>query len=81
MDSVREKFKQLVSEVNQLPAPYQDILRLYYNENLTQNEIAERMGISPYQVKIYISKGKFLFRKVAEDAELTKAKEILYKKD
>ena len=55
----------LLSESDKLPAPYCDVLNLYYNESLTQKEIGDRMNISLYKVRWHLSKAMYLLRKQA----------------
>ena len=51
---IRAEFMQEVyNEIEQLPEKRREVLKLAYLEGLKNDEIAERLGISPYTVKVH----------------------------
>ena len=62
----------------QLKSPYKEVLRLYYQEKLTQKQIAEKMSITLYKVRGHLSKARYLLRKESGNSEYLKARKILY---
>ena len=59
----RVESSRLVVLLERIPQKYRDVL-LLYGQNLSQQEIAERLGISPGTVKSRTSRGKEMLRKL-----------------
>lgn len=70
----------VIKYAKRLDKPYSEVLHLYYVENLSQKEIADKMNISLYKVRNCISKGLYLLRKDKGDEAYMKAHQILYGK-
>lgn len=49
-------YNELSDAIQQLPEKCQEIFNLRWNDNLSQEEIAERLGVSKYTVKNQIAK-------------------------
>lgn len=62
----REDRRELEEGLMTLPTIYQETLRLYYFDNLTSREIAERLHQPPGTVKANIHRGTLLLRKALE---------------
>ncbi len=62
----REDRRELEEGLMALPITYQKTLRLYYFDNLTSREIAERLHQPPGTVKATIHRGTLLLRKTLE---------------
>ena len=59
-----------------LPQREQEILRLRFVEDLTQTEIAERMGVSQMQVSRLLRRSLDRLRVVAEASEVAEVVEV-----
>ena len=62
----REDRHELEEGLTTLPVTYQETLRLYYFDNFTSHEIAERLHQPPGTVKANIHRGTLLLRKTLE---------------
>ena len=62
----QEDRRELEEGLTALPVTYQETLRLYYFDNLTSREIAERLHQPPGTVKANIHRGTLLLRKALE---------------
>ncbi len=62
----REDRRELEEGLMTIPITYQETLRLYYFDNLTSREIAERLHQPPGTVKANIHRGTILLRKALE---------------
>jgi DNA-directed RNA polymerase specialized sigma24 family protein len=67
---------EILKYAKQLDSPYKEVLQLYYQENISQKEITERLGISLYKVQKYLHKGLYLVREASGCMELKQAKMI-----
>jgi len=63
-DELKVGFRKLV---NELPEPYREALILTEFEGLTQNELAERLGISLSGAKSRVQRGRKRLRKILDD--------------
>ena len=70
--------EEILSNAKVLSKPLQEVLELYYQDRLTQKDIAERLNISVYKVRLILSKAMYLLKKGAGDEEYGKARKILY---
>ena len=69
--------QEICEACENLPDQYKKIMKLYYCDNFTQNEIAKYLGISLYKVKGSLTKGMYILRSLSKDPELVKAKRML----
>lgn len=60
-----------------LEEPCYKAFRLYYYKKLSQKEIAQRMNVSVYKVRGYLSKSQYQIRKLNPDEDLKNALKIL----
>ncbi len=58
-----EKKTKIAKEIINLPKRYKEIIHFYYQEELSFNEIAEKLNISKNNVKIRIYRAKKYLRK------------------
>jgi len=62
----REDQAELEASLRMIPAQYRQVLALYYFDNLTSREIAERLNQPIGTVKANVHRGTLLLRKVIE---------------
>jgi DNA-directed RNA polymerase specialized sigma24 family protein len=72
--------QNIVSTSKTLSEPFASILILYYGENLSQLEIANRLGLSAFKARHFLSRGLYLLKKETGDKDILKAIEFLYSK-
>lgn len=63
-EAIRQiEMSELASLINKLPDKYKDVLNFKYYLNMTNKEIASRLGIKPESVDMYLTRAR---KKVAE---------------
>jgi RNA polymerase sigma factor (sigma-70 family) len=60
----REKARILAEAIQQLKPKFKEVLNLYYYQELTRDEVAERLGISPRRVSERLNYAQKLLRKM-----------------
>ena len=57
-----DEVRKLKAEVAALPEEYQEVIRLYYHENLTYRELAQMLGVSAATINARLTKARGLLR-------------------
>ncbi len=60
----RERSRILAEAIKRLKPKFKEVLELYYYQELSRNEVAERLGISPRRVSERINYAQKLLRKM-----------------
>jgi len=60
----RERAQFLAQAIQQLKPKFKEVLNLYYYQELTRDEVAERLGISPRRVSERLNYAQRLLRKM-----------------
>jgi len=60
----RERAQILAQAIQQLKPKFKEVLNLYYYQELTRDEVAERLGISPRRVSERLNYAQRLLRKM-----------------
>ncbi len=60
----RERAKILAEAIQQLKPKFKEVLQLYYYQEMSRSEVAERLGISPRRVSERINYAQKLLRKM-----------------
>jgi RNA polymerase sigma-70 factor (ECF subfamily) len=60
----RERAKMLAEAIQQLKPKFKEVLQLYYYQEMSRSEVAERLGISPRRVSERINYAQKLLRKM-----------------
>ena len=60
----RERARILAEAVQRLKPKFKEVLNLYYYQELTRDEVAERLGISPRRVSERLNYAQRLLRKI-----------------
>lgn len=60
----RERGRILAEAIQQLKPKFKEVLNLYYYQELTRDEVAERLGISPRRVSERLNYAQKLLRKM-----------------
>ena len=60
----REKARILAEAIQQLKPKFKEVLNLYYYQELTRDEVAQRLGISPRRVSERLNYAQKLLRKM-----------------
>lgn len=58
-----ERAKRLAEAVRSLPPKYRDVIYLYYYKNLSRDEVAHKLGLSPARVSERVNYAHKLLRK------------------
>ncbi len=66
--SRREERRELEAQIELLPVPYQTAIRLYYFDNLSYREIADRLKLPVGTVKSHVHRGMQLLRVQMKEA-------------
>jgi DNA-directed RNA polymerase specialized sigma24 family protein len=79
----RQAFLRRIEENNALfyaellNGPYKEAFVLYHHGSFSQKEVADKMNVSLYKVRGYLSKALFQIKKQTHDADLVTARRIL----
>jgi len=57
-----DEVRKLKAEVAALPEEYQEVIRLYYHENLTYRDLAQLLGVSAATINARLTKARGLLR-------------------
>lgn len=69
----RSDLKEVLQKVlNELPDGYRTVFSLYVFENLTHNEIAEYLGVSPNTSKTQLSKARKMIKSKLEEKHINR---------
>jgi RNA polymerase sigma-70 factor (ECF subfamily) len=60
----RERARILAEAIQRLKPKFKEVLNLYYYQELTRDEVAERLGISPRRVSERLNYAQKLLRKI-----------------
>jgi RNA polymerase sigma factor (sigma-70 family) len=60
----RERARILAEAIQQLKPKFKEVLQLYYYQEMSRNEVAERLGISPRRVSERLNYAQKLLRKI-----------------
>jgi RNA polymerase sigma-70 factor (ECF subfamily) len=60
----RERAQMLAQAIQQLKPKFKEVLNLYYYQELTRDQVAERLGISPRRVSERLNYAQRLLRKM-----------------